>query len=1196
VSSLILDHRLSYSIWYRFRWVYCQLEVLQHCFGSSIRQTLDQLPETLDDTYAWVLSQIPPVNRANAHRMLQCLMVAVRPLYVQELAELLAFEFGTAQAAVPKYRADWRPNDQVHAVQSTCSSLISIVDDSHSQIVQFSHFSVKEFLMSNRLTSSLGDFSQYKILPRPAHTILAQACLGYLLHLGGHVDEGIVKRFPLAEYAAKHWATHARFEDVASHVKDGMETLFDCDKPHFATWLRIYNMDGGFSPESPSKIPTPLYYSSLCGFSDLGEHLSTKHPEHVNAIGGKYKFPLFAALASNHIRFAEILLKHDANVDIRGRGERTPLHEAIGSCVGMVKPLLDKGADVNCRQVDLRTPLHLAASYGKLKVARVLVECKADVNSRDKEGKTPLYLLLEDSDDDNILDLARLLLEHGTDVSIRTTDNWTLLHEAAFGGKLEIVRVLLDYGANPNVKNDEGETPLHRVSQSWPYHPQEHGISIVRLLLECGVDVNARGQGGWTSLHWAASKMRVEVAQVLLNHGANAKLETDKGETALHLGSRSIYDSEERGVGIARLLLECGVDVNARDKGAWTSLHWAAFKGRVEVAQVLLDHGANAKLETERGETALHLVSRSKYDSQGDGTARLLLECGVDVNARDKDSWTSLHQAAINGKAEIAQVLLDHGANANTETEDGETALHLVSRGEYDSQEEDVGTARLLLEHSMNVNARDKDGWTSLHQAAIHGRVEIAQVLLDHGANANMEIEDGETALHLVSRGEYDSQEEDVGTARLLLEHGVDVNARDKDGWTSLHQAAINGRVEIAQVLLDHGANANMETEDGETALHLVSQGEYASQEQGASTARLLLERGVEVNARRKDSWTSLHWAAFKGRAEVAQVLLDHGANAKLETKYGETGLHVVSRGEFESQERGVSAARLLLERGVDANARDKGAWTSLHWAAFKGRVEVAQVLLDHGANAKLETEDGETALHIVSRGEYDSQEQGVGVARLLLERCMHVNARDKGAWTSLHWAAFKGRVEVAQVLLDHGANAKLETERGETALHIVSQGESDSQEQNVSTARLLLEHGVDVNARREDGLTSLHWAAYKGRVEVAQVLLDHGANANLENEHGETALHIVSRGTCGSRMSGVWIAQLLLERGADTHAQDKDDAIPLYLARCHGRLDIARVLLEYDAKALAENDEDSVPAPGQVSTPPTSKFHRYTL
>ena len=515
--------------------------------------------------------------------MLQCLMVAIRPLRVEEVAELLAFEF-KAEGAVPKYRMDWRPNDQVEAVLSTCSSLISIVDDNDFQVVQFSHFSVKEFLMSNRL----GDYSHYQILPRPAHTILAQACLGCLLHLDGHDDDRIVKGFHLAEYAAKHWFAHAQFEDVALFVKDGMETLFDCDKPHFGAWVGIYNMDEEPSSESPSKIPTPLYYSSLCGFSDLVEHLSTKHPLHVNAIGGKYKFPLLAALVGKRIRVAEILLEHGANVNIRGPRERTPLHESIAN-VDMVQSLLNKGADVNCEQDDGRTPLHLAASCGELKAARVLVEHKAYVDSQDNEGVTPFHLLLSDTsrDDDNILDLARLLLEHTSDVNTRTTNELTLLHVAAFYGRLEIVRMLLDRDANPNAETKGGVTPLGIVSRG-RYNSQEHGASIARLLLGRGVDVDARAKGLVTPLHSAASNGRLEIARVLLDHGASPNAENEVRETALHSVSRGKYDSEKHDVGIARLLLEHGVDVHVQNKCLNNALHIAAFWGRLQVAQVLL--------------------------------------------------------------------------------------------------------------------------------------------------------------------------------------------------------------------------------------------------------------------------------------------------------------------------------------------------------------------------------------------------------------------------------------------------------------------------------------------------------------------------------------------------------------------------------------------------------------------------------
>ena len=876
--------------------------------------------------------------------MLQCLMVALRPLHVEEFAELLAFEF-KGQGAVPKYRTDWRPDDQVEAVLSTCSSLISIVDDNDFQVVQFSHFSVKEFLMSNRL----GDFSHFQILPRPAHTILAQACLGCLLHLDGHVDKDIAKGFPLAEYAARHWFAHAQFEDVASCVKDGMETLFDSDKPHFGAWLGIYNMDEESSSKPPSKIPTPLYYSSLCGFSDLVEHLSTKHPQQVNATGGKYKFSLLAALVGKHVKVAGILLKHGANVNVHGLRERTPLHEAIAN-IGMVQSLLNKGADVNCRQDDLRTPLHLAAHCGELKVARVLVDHNAVVDSQDHDGKTPLQLLLEEDpdlyDDNSILDFAQLLLEHSADTNIRARGGLTLLHAAAFFGRLEVTILLLDHGTNPNAESEQGDTPLHLVSQG-EYNSEEHGVGIARLLLERGVDVNARTKDLITPLHSAALFGRLEIAQLLLDKGADMNAEDKLGGMALHNVSRGKYDSQEQGVGIARLLLERGVDVNAWQNYNWPSLHWAALTGKVEVARVLLDHGANAKLETEMGETALHVVSRGIYNSQEQGAsiAQLLIEHGVNVNARKKNSFTSLHLAAFRGSVEVAQVLLNHGADAKLEAEHGETALHMVSRGEYDTQEQGAATTRLLLECGVDVNARENGGLTSLHEAAFNGKIEVAQVLLNHGANALLKTEEGETPLHMVSRGRFDSQERGAGTARLLLKHGVDVDARRKDSWTSLHCAAFNGRVDIAQVLFDHGANAKLETKQGETALHIVSRGKYDSEEHGVSLARLLLEHGVDVHAQSTFFSTALHHAAMSGRLNIVQLLLDRDANPSAETDQGRTPLHLVSRGKEKSQEHGAGIARLLLERGVDVNAPEKHSWTLLHSAVFNGRLDITQVL-----------------------------------------------------------------------------------------------------------------------------------------------------------------------------------------------------------------------------------------------------------
>src|SRR6201996_5188623 len=152
------------TLLYRFRWVFCQLDALQHCFPPNLRQFLNELPETLDETYEQILKGINKAQKSNAYRLLQCLTVAARPLRVEELAELLAFDFqATSDGGIPALREDWRWNDEEQAVLSTCSSMIAIVPDGDSRVVQFSHYSVKEYLTSPRLAESGGDVSQFYV-------------------------------------------------------------------------------------------------------------------------------------------------------------------------------------------------------------------------------------------------------------------------------------------------------------------------------------------------------------------------------------------------------------------------------------------------------------------------------------------------------------------------------------------------------------------------------------------------------------------------------------------------------------------------------------------------------------------------------------------------------------------------------------------------------------------------------------------------------------------------------------------------------------------------------------------------------------------------------------------------------------------------------------------------------------------------
>jgi ankyrin repeat protein len=452
--------------------VYCQLEALRHCLPPSVARILEELPETLDETYERVLREINKANREHARRLLQCLTVALRPLRVEELAEVLAIDFDApTQGGIPQLNPKWRWVDQHQAVLSTCSSLIAIVDDGDSKVVQFSHFSVKEYLTSDRLARSSADVSRYHIVLEPAHTIVAQACLGVLLRLDDYKNN--IGDIPLVEYATRHWVEHAQFESVASRIRDAMEYFFDADKPHWTPWCRLQMIDEyweEFTPYQESNDDFPLYYASLGGFYDLAEHLVGKHPEHINARGGLMVTPLVAALRGKYFRVAELLHRHGADVDVLGDRERTPLLRAcVDELVDIMRWLLDHGADVNAQNKSLFTPLHVAANCGRLQAAQMLIEHNADIHIRTDVGQSPLHVAASPKVKRDQVDIMQVLLDHGANPNARDNDNATPLHHSSWWkkgntvirtGTVEGTRLLLKHGANIDAEDNDGRTPL----------------------------------------------------------------------------------------------------------------------------------------------------------------------------------------------------------------------------------------------------------------------------------------------------------------------------------------------------------------------------------------------------------------------------------------------------------------------------------------------------------------------------------------------------------------------------------------------------------------------------------------------------------------------------------------------------------------------------------------------------------------
>jgi ankyrin repeat protein len=455
---------------------------------SSIRKTLNELPTTLDDTYERALQGIPKEKLQHAHHLFLCLIAAIRPLHVEELAEIFAINFDADSGS--NLMVDWRPDNPEEAILSTCSTLIVVIEneDKRSKIVQFSHFSVKEFLTSDRLrTSDIENIRIYYIPLDFAHTVLVRACLTVLLQLDGSVDKERLDGFPLASYAAQHWVDHAKFKDVETRIQDDMERLFDPRNTYLASWIWIHDVDNGWTrsiddlPEHPSQPEgTALYYAVSCGFSGLANYLIHTHAEDVNGMSGY---------------------------------QGTPLHAAsYWGQVDAVRLLLDHGADVNTKNEREKTPLFSACDGGHLEVMRLLIEHGSDVDTI-----CPAGTLLKEASERGQVDIVRLLLQHNVNIEDNRGGSnwlgWTPLHRASFGGHPKVAEVLLEHGAKVNALSKSHDTPLFVAS--------DYGkLEVARVLLEHGADVHIRGEHNQTPFQKATSNDHTELAQLLLEFGA----------------------------------------------------------------------------------------------------------------------------------------------------------------------------------------------------------------------------------------------------------------------------------------------------------------------------------------------------------------------------------------------------------------------------------------------------------------------------------------------------------------------------------------------------------------------------------------------------------------------------------------------------------------------------------------------------
>ncbi|XP_028651298.1 poly [ADP-ribose] polymerase tankyrase-2 isoform X1 [Erpetoichthys calabaricus] len=763
-----------------------------------------------------------------------------------------------------------------------------------------------------------------------------------------------------------------------------------------------------------------------------------------------------------------------------------PSRELFEACrngdVERVKKLVNF-ENVNSRDTAGRksTPLHFAAGFGRKDVVDYLLQSGANVHARDDGG----LISLHNACSFGHAEVVSLLLQHGADPNSRDNWNYTPLHEAAIKGKIDVCIVLLQHGADPTIRNTDGRTALDLAEPSakavltGEYKKDEllesarsgNEEKMMALLTPLNVNCHASDGRKSTPLHLAAGYNRVKIVQLLLQHGADVHAK-DKGDL-VPLHNACSYGHYE----VTELLVKHGACVNAMDLWQFTPLHEGASKNRVEVCSLLLSYGADPTLLNCHNKSANDLAPTSQlkerlaYEFKGHtllqaareaDVARLKKHLSLEiVNFKHPQTHeTALHCAAVSPypkRKQVCELLIRKGANVNEKTKDFLTPLHLASEKSHND------VIEVLVKHEAKVNALDNLGQTALHRAAHCGHLQTCRLLLNSGCDPLIVSLQGFSASQMgnesiqqilqegVVIGNSDADHQlleaaksgDLEVVKNLCTH-QNVNCRDIEGRqsTPLHFAAGYNRVAVVDYLLEHGADVHAKDKGGLVPLHnACSYGHY-------EVAELLVTHGAVVSVADLWKFTPLHEAAAKGKYEICKLLLQHGADPTKKNRDGNTPLDLVKDGDTDIQDllRGDAALLDAAKKGClarvkklcspeNVNCRDTQGRhsTPLHLAAGYNNLEVAEYLLQLGAEVNSQDKGGLIPLHnAASYGHVD-------VAALLIKYNACVNATDKWAFTPLHEAAQKGRTQLCALLLVHGADPTLKNQEGQSPLDLVT-------------------------------------------------------------------------------------------------------------------------------------------------------------
>jgi ankyrin repeat protein len=617
-------------------------------------------------------------------------------------------------------------------------------------------------------------------------------------------------------------------------------------------------------------------------------------------------------------------------------------------------------------------------------------------------------------------------------------------------------------------------------------------------------DIDHRDDQDLTALHHAVLRGFEDVVELLLNRGADVNAPSTTAGLPLCLAV--LKDRSH----IVRLLLDkFRAAVNLADPELGTPLHCAGFTGNRDIAEFLIQHGAEPEL-ANRVELPKLLpyqdISTGKLVARGPWsrnynwkkvtplmiavlaanleTAELLLGSDGDrspssfeIDGFERSCFHSIHAAARWGSSEMMTLTMAHTADVNLVDSDCTTALMGATvKGK-------PAYVRQLLHAGASRDACNSDGDSALILAGRFGFGDCLKELIDAGADLDLLGRYKMTAIMCASSEGYD------GCVEQLAKAGASLNFHDKDGDTALILASFYGFDDCVKRLINAGASLDLGNSAGRTALI------QASSEGRDDCVGRLIQAGASLDMFDTDGKTALIRASSNGRDGCVRQLIKAGASLEIHDRIGDTALIKASiRGQGD-------CVKHLIEAGTSVDQCNKRGFTALIYASLKGKQDCVDHLLGAGASLAAKTKlYGSTALHeAVMRGQEEC-------AQILCVHGADVKARRSTGATPLYCAASNDRLGCAQILLKHRADPNLAEEDGWTPLMLAA---AVAKPQSAAIVEVLLHAGADATAQTHEGDTALHMAARwnQNQTQIARLLLNAGASMVVVNSNNERPL-----------------------------------------------------------------------------------------